>query len=140
MRSDNEYMKYLGIDYGLRWVGFAIGDDETKLALPFETFKIESEEQLFSFCTELIQKEGIDMCVVGIPTIGAHSIDCTPYVTFSEKLSQHISIPVIFADESFSTKQAQGYLGNSNKDNHALSAMIILQSYLDHQKSHDNME
>ncbi len=125
-------MKYLGIDYGRTWVGFAIGDDETKLALPLETFKIEDEEQLFLFCKTLIHEEQIDTCVVGIPTIGAQSIDRTPYVAFSEKLSQHISIPVIFADESFSTKQAQGYLGNSSKDNHALAAMIILQSYLDY--------
>lgn len=134
-------MKYLGIDYGTQWIGFALGDDETGLALPFKTLKIEYEDKVVTICKEMVSQEFIDVCVVGIPCIGARSIDTTPYLHFIEKLSKSLLVPVTSYDESFSSKQAQGLLGNSRKDNHSLAAMIILQSYLDHQKKiHDNME
>lgn len=132
-------MKYLGIDYGTRWVGFSLGNDETGMALPFKTAEVKNEQEALTICRALIQEESIDACVVGIPQIGAHTIDTKPILDFIKKLSEEISIPIYSADESFSSKQAQGLLGNSAKDNHSLAAMVILQSYLDYHR-HDNME
>ncbi|MEK9170784.1 MAG: RuvX/YqgF family protein, partial [Patescibacteria group bacterium] len=58
-------MKILGIDYGEKWVGVAISDDERKMAFPYETW--ENNFKLFSRLNEIIKKEDIYNIVIGLP-------------------------------------------------------------------------
>src|SRR5579863_1975902 len=53
--------KFLGIDYGLKRIGLATGDDETKLAQPFST--VTGQE-----LAGVIKQAGpFDKVVVGLP-------------------------------------------------------------------------
>jgi len=58
-------MKVLGVDYGKKWVGVAISDDERKMAFPYET--LENNFKLFSRLNEIIKKECVYKIVIGLP-------------------------------------------------------------------------
>ncbi|MBU0897878.1 Holliday junction resolvase RuvX, partial [Patescibacteria group bacterium] len=53
--------KYLGIDWGEKRIGLAIGDSETKIALPFKT--VENIEAVL----QVINDEKIDAVIIGEP-------------------------------------------------------------------------
>jgi putative Holliday junction resolvase len=60
-------MRLLGIDYGLRRTGLALGDTESRLALPFEVFEGLPDPQLAHAIAQVVRKEAIDAIVVGLP-------------------------------------------------------------------------
>jgi len=128
-------MRYLGIDYGDRHVGIAIGDDETRVALPLDTITYHAEDELISAIKKSVASEAIDVLVVGIPMLSSRSttqIEKTE--AFVAALQSAVAIPVKTQDESFTSKQAARHIhegGRSTKDDHSVAAMLILQSYLD---------
>ena len=56
--------KVLGIDYGSSKVGLALADLETKVAVPLEAVE---PNQLNDKISELIESEGLEKIVVGLP-------------------------------------------------------------------------
>lgn len=58
-------MKILAIDYGKKWIGLAISDDNNRLAFPYKT--LENNEKLFSELNGVIKKEEIYKIVIGLP-------------------------------------------------------------------------
>lgn len=128
-------MKYLGIDYGERHVGFAIGDDETRVSVPLDTHTYAIVDDLISTIGRIVKEESIDMLVVGIPFQHAPSSkQAEKTACFIAALQQAVTIPVQSQDESFTSKQAARHIregGTSTKDDHSIAAMLILQSYLD---------
>ena len=58
-------MKILAIDYGKKWIGLAVSDDERKLAFPYKT--LENNSKLFPALNEIIKKEDIYKIVIGLP-------------------------------------------------------------------------
>ncbi|MBI2645224.1 Holliday junction resolvase RuvX [Candidatus Uhrbacteria bacterium] len=128
-------MKYLGIDYGTKYVGTAIGDDETAFALPLQSFTYTDDKKLFADLIALIQSEDIESIVVGIPRMGSVSEDIVARIeNFVKKLHEESGLPVTTADESFTSLEAQKRLsGRKGKnDDHAVAAMLILQGYFDY--------
>lgn len=129
-------MKYLGVDYGARWVGFALGDDETHMAMPLKTISYSTNDELFCECKKISEEVGCDKIIVGIPTFGVDGTYQKEKVfLFVQKLSERISCPIEVSDESFSSLEAQKRLRvqGKKKDDHAVAAMLILQGYLDKQ-------
>ncbi|MBI4268351.1 Holliday junction resolvase RuvX [Candidatus Uhrbacteria bacterium] len=129
-------MRYLGIDYGSAHIGIALGDDETRTALPLETIPNDGAERLSAYCSDLIAREGIGAIVVGVPAMGNVYGEQKKVIEDAiTKLQATLSIPVHAADESFSSRQAQALLREKgpspSTDEHAIAAMVILQGYLD---------
>ena len=128
-------MKYLGIDYGEKKIGLAIGDSETKIASPYKI--LNNDKDLLLNIKDICLKEAIDKIVLGVP-IGLKGVKSQQYekvIGFSDKLFGFIKIEVIQQDENLSSSYAQKLLQGTKargKDN-AVAAMIILQSYLDGQ-------
>ena len=60
-------MRYLGIDYGTKKIGLAIGDDETRIATPLEIVEEENQHAFVSYLNSLIKREGIGTLIIGIP-------------------------------------------------------------------------
>lgn len=56
-------MKYLGIDYGKRWIGVAVSNDEGTIAFPRAV--IPNDATAHSFVQRMIEEEHIDTAVVG---------------------------------------------------------------------------
>ena len=127
-------MRYLGIDYGLRKIGLAFGDDESKTATPAEV--IQNDERLLKRLVELVRSEGIGAIVAGVPLpTGAHHSDEQLKKTraFIEALRQATNIPVHEVDEKYTSSESrriQKEMGSGVSED-ALAAMLILQSYLD---------
>ena len=55
-------MKILGVDYGLKWIGIAMSDDENKMAFPCET--LENNFKLFGRLNELNKKDNIYKLII----------------------------------------------------------------------------
>jgi len=127
-------MKVLGIDYGKRKVGLAIGDSDSGIAVPFKTLAVKNIDQLIIDLKTFCQKEKIDRIVIGWPANDhVASADYLDEVkSFTDQVRIQILSDVISVDERFSTKQAQTM--NREMDDDMLAAMIILQHYFDQQK------
>ena len=129
-------MTYLAIDYGSKHVGFALGDDEIGIASPFRIIENKGPEQLFSQLKTLVKDEVIDAIVVGMPLLGTSDMrQRTEVEGFVRVLKEHVSIPIHTYDESFTSQEAQQRLKDTGqKKDHAVAAMVILQSYFDSQR------
>ena len=121
-------MKVLGADYGKKWMGLAISDDELKMAFPYET--LENNFKLFSRLNEIIKKEGVYKIVIGLPlNKKMKATNQTMEVeNWAEKLIEEVDLPIDFENEIFTSKIADKY---GAKNQHAAAAAILLQSYLD---------
>lgn len=121
-------MNILAVDYGTKNIGLAWCNEALGVVLPFGLVK---EKDLLS----LINKEGIDKVVIGLPLgvggSGEKNIDRVK--KFTDNLQKQISIPIEFFDERFSSQEADRMEGGVSRDEK--SAMIILQSYLSKNKT-----
>lgn len=128
-------MRLLGIDYGNRKIGLAIGDDEAGVAAPLEVIPNEGELTVRRL-GERVHSEDIDAIVVGVPLSqgGHHSSDQLDSVrAFIERLKIGVTIPVFEEDESYTTAESirMQKESRSKVEEDALAAMLILQAFLD---------
>lgn len=128
-------MRLLGIDYGNRKMGLAIGDDEAHVAAPLEVIANEGEHTIRRLA-ERVKSEDIDAIVVGVPLSqgGHHSSDQLDTVrAFIERLKLQTSVPVFEEDESYTTAESIRIQKEqrSKVEEDALAAMMILQAFLD---------
>ena len=54
-------MKYLAIDYGSTYLGFAMGDDDSKLAVPFDTHKEKDLDRQLALVQQIVLEEDVDV-------------------------------------------------------------------------------
>ncbi len=122
-------MRYLGIDYGEKRIGLAMGDQATKIAVPIKT--VGSIEEI----GRILEEEGIEAVVVGIPVgLGAeYSGQMKKKLDdFIAGLKNRFGIKVFTVDERLSSKAADSLPGGKFKASRdAIAAMIILQTFLD---------
>lgn len=125
----NLITRYLGIDFGTVRIGLAIGDSETKLAMPFSV--VANLEEV----VRIIEEEQVDEVVIGSPlTMNNESGNMKISVDeFVKALEAKINLPIVIIDERLSSKGADALVGNkkTKADRDAIAAMIILQSYFD---------
>jgi putative Holliday junction resolvase len=124
----NNPKKYLGIDWGEKRIGLALGDSETKLATPYKT--IASGKEVL----DVILEEGIDEIIVGKPIkMSGEEKYLDEFNNFITDLKNDLAIPVILVDERLSSKAADALVGNkkTKAGRDEIAAMLILQSYLD---------
>lgn len=129
-------MKYLGVDFGLRKIGLAIGDDETSIAFPFDV--IPGGDDAVARIAAIAKQEGAESLVAGLPMpVEAHHTDAQLQLTmaFVARLGEETGLPVFVVDEQFSSAEARRvqkeYGAQAQED--ALAAMLILQAYFDEQ-------
>tara|TARA_B110000003_G_scaffold91569_1_gene93776 strand:+ start:2444 stop:2854 length:411 start_codon:yes stop_codon:yes gene_type:complete len=132
--------KIIAIDYGLKRIGIAISDESQILAFGLNTI---SNLEIISFLREIIEKENVNILVIGKPLQKNNSpseIESS-IILFIKKLN--INFPQIIIkryDERFTSLIAKKTIIESgikkmkrrNKDLvDKISATIILQSYLE---------
>jgi putative Holliday junction resolvase len=127
-------MKLLGIDYGRKKVGLAIGDSRTGLVEPYKVVRVKSEKDVVGKAVRIAQKEQVEQIVLGISEgeIGKETKE------FGKKLEERLEVPVVFQDETLTTYEAQelsieaGIKRKKRKKlEDAYSATLILQAYID---------
>lgn len=136
-------MKYLAIDFGENRIGLAISDDKGIIAEPHSIIHRKSDNYVIDEILKLCADKNIGKIVLGMP-LSSSEEGQNRYHSFADKLQEKTDIPIDLWDETFSTKQAQNVVafadavpGKKKTQTHRddVAAAIILQEYLDHEKS-----
>lgn len=126
-------MRLLGIDYGTKRIGIAVGNVEQGIAFPKEV--LPNDEHILDRIRSIIESEGIEGVVIGIPQkFSGKASELVPKIhAFAEKITQASGLDVFFENEVFSTKAI--YPGSTERKRvDAAAASLILQSYIDRVK------
>lgn len=139
--------KILCIDYGSKYTGLAITDSNQLIALGLD---IINTKNLFYYINHLLLKENIHSIVIGLPK-KFNNEECFVefYIKkFINKINYiYPNIKIIRIDERLTSKMALETMINNNfkkkerKNKYLIniiSAIIILQSFLDQKKNYDS--
>ena len=136
--------RVLSIDYGRKRVGLAVTDPEQIIANRLTTIPTHT---IWDFLNEYFQKEKIETVVVGYPKqMNNEASEAVRYINpFLKKFQkQYPEMKLEILDERFTSKMAfqtmiDGGLKKQKRQNKGLidgiSATIILQSYLEHNRN-----
>jgi putative Holliday junction resolvase len=127
-------MNYLGIDYGRKKIGLAIGDFRSEFCEPYVVLRVNNEKDAVDKINKVVKEEKVMKVILGI----SEGLMAEEQQEFGKKLQTKLKIEVILQDETLSTREAQtksleaGLGRKKRKDmEDAFAATIILQSYLD---------
>jgi putative Holliday junction resolvase len=135
----------LAFDFGLRRIGVAVGDWETRLAHPLETISGESNEVRFGRIADLIREWKPVQLVAGLPFfMDGTEHDLTRRARrFANQLNGRFGLPVDLVDERLTSFDADlrlreaGVKGRDRKGlDDAVAAQQILQDYFEQTTRH----
>lgn len=126
----------LAFDYGLKRIGVAVGQTLTGTARPLQTVAVKNNRPDWPEIEQLIKTWLPDALVVGLPlNMDGTEQEMTNHARqFSRRLHGRFRLPVHFADERLTTREANWRLvedgGGRNPD--AVAAQFILEGWLSH--------
>ena len=132
--------RLLGVDFGTVRVGLAVCDADRIIASPLEIRERQSLEKDATYFRALIEREQIGGLVVGLPlhTTGREGTKAAEARAYGEWLVRVTGLPVIYADERFSTAFAESALwaaGLTHKKRKArrdaVAAQVMLQAFIE---------
>lgn len=137
-------MIIMSIDYGKARTGLAICDKEEMLAFPLDVINEKNPEILCEKISKKISENKIEKVVFGLPKNmdGSLGESAQKVKEVAEILRSKIGIEIDFWDERQTTVSAHAYLNTTNTRGKkrksiidAVSAVIILENYLNYRKS-----
>lgn len=126
---------FLGIDFGKRRVGLALGS-----TFAYGAGIAEAGEDAFRKIAELCQGNDVSMIVVGMPirSQGEDGTIASEIKAFTEKIHQISGLPIVFEPEQFSSTEAHRILAESGGKPEArideVAAILILEQFLNRLK------
>lgn len=132
----------IGFDYGLKYIGVAIGQQLTNTASPLTVIKARDGIPNWDEIKKLLDQWQPQLIVVGLPLNmdGSEQEMTAAAKRFGNRLNGRFHIPVQWQDERLSTYEALEQLGirdkmhaNKREDVDRISAQLILQSWLNQQ-------
>ena len=132
--------RLLGIDYGTVRVGLAVSDADRIIASPMETRERAGADADAAYFRDVVAREHIMGLVVGLPVHlnGREGVKAKESRQFGAWLAEITGLPIVFADERFSTVEAESALWNAGLTHRKrkerrdrVAAQIMLQAYLD---------
>jgi putative Holliday junction resolvase len=126
--------KYLGIDYGTKRVGIAMSDDQGMMAFPDEV--IENGPKLIETLRQKITDNNIRLVVIGESKNYKMQDNAImkDILDLKDVIEKTIEIDVELQPEFMTSMQAEKIQGKNDMID-ASAATIILQSYIDSNKS-----
>ena len=138
-------MRTLGVDLGSRRVGLALSDAGARFATPHEVLEVTSPEQAANEILRVIEKEGVERIVVGLPLNMDDSVgpQARKTVEWGRLLASRAGKPVVFVDERLSSFDAEQQLAQRKRGGEritrqgkkqrldAIAAASFLQAFLD---------
>ena len=133
--------RLLGIDPGIKNIGFAICDENKKVATPFKITQKSKFEILLKEINKIIEENHIKGIVIGNPVNMDGSLGKSSQSTsdFAKNLSKNIAIPITMWDERLSskgsfeiTKELGTNVSNRVKKLDKNAAAFILQGAIDY--------
>lgn len=126
---------YLGIDYGRSHLGIALS--EHILATPLATLDNSSLAAVIQRLSKYLADHHVDQIICGLP-----EGELKPEIeAFAKSLRQSLHLPVILHPETLTSQDAISKLREGNaslkklQNDHAYAACLILEDYLEQQKS-----
>ena len=130
---------FLGIDYGVKRIGLALGSNTEKIARAFKI--IHNMKEL----DDIVPAKNVGAFVVGWPLQpdDTEGETCQQVQLFCNRLTEKFNLPIYFVDERLSSKKSEEYLRDTlfmrqNKRKNILdaeSARVILQQFLNDLKA-----
>ncbi|MGB2783644.1 MAG: Holliday junction resolvase RuvX [Atribacterota bacterium] len=136
-------MRILGIDSGEKRIGISISDELGITAQGLPTIKSANEIEDLKNIKEIIDQYGVEKIVLGLPINmnGSLGEQAKKAISFAEKLKSSFQLPVELEDERLTTSKAEKFLIETDRSRKKrkkvidkMSAIIILQSFLDRKK------
>lgn len=134
----------MSVDYGDRRTGIALSDIRGILASPLTVIKESYQPKLAKEIVSLAVDNDVKTVVIGLPRNmdGSYGYRCDECKSLGEAISNiNAELNICFEDERLTTVMAHNVLSKNNvrgkkrKDTvDAVSAVMILQSYLDKNK------
>ncbi len=128
---------FIGIDWGEAKIGTAFADEETRIAFGGGILENDAmaHDKLWSLCAQ----HSDCAFVIGMTKNDEQSDNTEKIKDFAKKLKKLSKKKVHFAEEMFTTKEAQANLKAAGKkditkNDDIEAARILLQSYLDNEK------
>lgn len=137
-------MKIMSVDYGDARTGIAFCDEKEILASAYCVIEERYQPKLAEKIKSIALQEGAEKIVIGLPrnmdgTYGFRADKCKE---LGELLAALCDIPIVYEDERLTTVIAHDILSSNNvkgkkrkKSVDAVSATVILQGYIDKNKS-----
>ncbi len=145
---ESNHQFILGIDFGQKRIGLAVGQTLTCIANPLRT--VNNDGAFWQQLSEQIAEWNISQVVIGLPLkMSGEEQEITRQVkNFSKKIQQVTQLPVHLVDERLTSYEAERQFKDSRQANlskakdksqiDAMAAQIILQSWFDQQQNHES--
>jgi putative Holliday junction resolvase len=136
----------LGLDLGDARIGVAVSDPDRRLAVPVGTVHVGQPPGELLAVAALARERGATLIVLGLPLSlrGERGDRAVHAESFAEALRNVVDVPVQLHDERLSTVEAERALaaaGTRGRERRrivdASAAAVILQAWLDGQRSND---
>ena len=133
----------LAIDYGTKNVGLALASVIAKIPAPYDTY--ENNDSLVDRIKELIDKESVNVVVVGLPrNLQGNDTEQTNITRDFVKKLANIEAKIVLQDEAATSYLAEKELSdikhkkNSNITVDSLAACYILRDYINEEYGYAN--
>ncbi len=129
-------MAYLGVDYGSKKVGLAYSDETNSVAFPLTV--IRNDASLLGALREAAEKVRAVAIIMGESKnfAGADNPVMENAARFAKQIETALKLPVYWEPEFLTSREAQRS-GGEPVTLDASAAALILQSFLDRQKTND---
>ena len=136
-------MRYLAIDYGIKYTGLAICDLMETIVSPLTV--IQGQKELPKEIVNIVKTENVEAIVLGLPLNmdGSVGIQAKLVFKFAEQLKEHLDIPIHYQDERLSSFSAEDKLASTEfiggrkrkKRIDAIAAAEILETFLEQKRT-----
>ncbi len=125
--------RILGIDYGTKRLGFALGDPLTGIAVPLDIVELDGRDPV-EIVSRMVKEDGYDQIVIGTPrTVDGEPTRMSESVDiFAKHVGAMTDVNVTLVSEHLTSKisdQLSDEVGSRRHDD-ALAAMLIVQEFL----------
>lgn len=126
-------MRLLGIDYGEKRIGVAIGDTDIGIASPLTVISYTRRKDAYATLSKIITDEKVQTVILGMPiSLSGDGGEMTKRVRlFAKQLQEVVDVDVVFEDERVSSRVAESQQrAGATASRDALAAAAILDTYL----------
>ncbi len=140
--------RILALDVGKKRIGLAVSDGLGITAQGLETLQRTRIREDLTALKEIAVRWDVGTLLVGKPLhmSGDESRQSEYTREFAGRLHQHLQLPVVFWDERLTTAEAERMLRETGatldqrkKAVDRLAAVLLLESYLEHQRIHKGL-
>ena len=132
--------RWLALDLGTVRIGVALSDPLGLTAQPLTVLKASNIKNDITQIGRLVDEHKVTRVIMGLPLNmnGTESTQTQKVRNFTSKLAEHLNIPIFYADERLTTKQAERAMieGNVRREKRRgkidkVAAALLLQSALE---------